>query len=369
MRARAVPSMRRVRPAAPHLAAMEAYDPKYLPARAFLSANESPTDVEEGLRREIARELARVPLNRYPDPLANYLRDQIAQAWGLTRDQVLVGNGGDELLFDVALAWGGAGRTFLNLPPTFSVYEANARLTGTATESIPRRDDFSVDEEAVLERVGRGDIDYVVLTSPNNPTGNATGLSFTERLLAATDALVVVDEAYGEFGGQTAAGLIADHGNLLVLRTFSKAYALAGARMGYVLGSAEVIGELAKVRQPYSVNALSQVAASAVFRSRDRFAPRIRATVAERQRVLAELEAMPGAQPYPSDANFVLVRVSDAHRVWERLYDRGVLVRDFSGHPLLPGCLRVSIGTRRENDMFLEALAQTLGREGQEVGR
>ncbi len=361
--------MRRVRPAAPHLAAVEAYDPKYLPARAFLSANENPSDVGEGVRREISRELARVALNRYPDPLANALRDQIAEAYGLGRDRVLVGNGGDELLFDVALAWGGAGRTFLNLPPTFSVYEANAQLTGTTTASIPRRADFSVDEESVLRRVGQGDIDYVVLTSPNNPTGNATDPSLVERLLEATDALVVVDEAYGEFGGRSVAELLSGHENLLVLRTFSKAYALAGARMGYVLGSPAVIGELTKVRQPYSVNALSQAAASVVFRNRDRFAPGIRAIVAERGRVTAELAFMDGVSPYPSDANFVMVRVPQAHRVWERLYDRGVLVRDFSGHPMLPDCLRVSIGTRQENDMFLEALAEVLGQEGQEVGR
>lgn len=353
--------MRSVRPPAAHLARMQPYDPKCLPARAFLSANENPLDVEDKLRQEIARELKRVPLNRYPDPLANELRDQIARAYGLRREQVLVGNGGDELLFDVALCWGGPGRTFLNLPPTFSVYEANARLTHTKTENVPRRADFSIDEEAVLARVARGDVDYVVVTSPNNPTGNAAPAGFVRRLLDTTDALVLVDEAYGEFCDESVMPLLGDYENLLVLRTFSKAYALAGVRMGYVLGAPTVIEQLCKVRQPYSVNALSQTAACAVFRNRERFAPAIRGIVAERERVFGELAAMPQASPYRSDANFILVRVPDAHRVWERLYDQGVLVRDLSGNPLTSDCLRVSIGTRQENNLFLGALAEALG--------
>lgn len=353
--------MRSVRPPASHLAELEPYDPKYLPARAFLSANESPFEMEDRLRQEITQELKRVSLNRYPDPLANELRELIAAAYGLSREQVLVGNGGDELLFDLALCWGGPGRTFLNLPPTFSVYESNARLTHTTTVDVARREDFSIDEEAVLERVARGDIDYVVVTSPNNPTGAAAPLGFVERLLEASDALVVVDEAYGEFSGESSVPLLDSHENLLVLRTFSKAYGLAGARVGYVLGSQSVVEQFLKVRQPYSVNALSQAVASVVFRNRDRLAPSVRAIVAERERVFGELQAMPSVVPCRSDANFILMRVPEAHRVWERLYDRGVLVRDLSGGPLTSECLRASIGTRQENNLFLEALGDVLG--------
>ena len=161
--------MNSVRASAPQLAGLTPYDPKYLPADTLLSANENPSDVEEELRREIMREVRRVPLNRYPDPLANDLRDMIAEANGLDRNQVLVGNGGDELLFNIALAWGGPGRKFLNLPPTFSVYAANARLTGTETVDVPRRAGFSIDEEAVLARVAEGDIDYRSSPAPTTP--------------------------------------------------------------------------------------------------------------------------------------------------------------------------------------------------------
>lgn len=236
--------MRSVCAAAPQLAGVVPYDPKYLPVTAVLSANENPHDVDDEIRRDIMREVKRLPLNRYPDPLANDLRDMIAEANGLDRDQVLVGNGGDELLFNLALAWGGPGRTFLNLPPTFSVYDANARLTNTSVVDVPRRADFSIDEEAVLARVAEGGIDYLVVTSPNNPTGQLASETFILRLLDATDALVMVDEAYFEFSRQTMRPYLAQHKNLVILRTFSKAFSLAGARMGYILGDAEVVREL-----------------------------------------------------------------------------------------------------------------------------
>ena len=262
--------MNSVRASAPQLADITPYDPKYLPARAYLSANENPCDVETEVRNEIKREINKVAFNRYPDPLANELRDMIAEANGLDRDCVLVGNGGDELLFDLALAWGGPGRKFLNMPPTFSVYQNNAELTNTEVVDIPRRADYTIDEEAVLSRVARGDIDYVIVTSPNNPTGDLADERFILRLLDATDALVMVDEAYFEFSRGTVRPYLAQHKNLVILRTFSKAFSLAGVRVGYLLGNPEVIREFLKVRQPYSVDAVSQAIARVVREVRAR---------------------------------------------------------------------------------------------------
>ena len=362
--------MDRVRPSAPQLAGLEPYDPKYLPARTLLSANENPLDVDARLRGEIMREVGALSFNRYPDPLANDLRDLIAQANGLAREQVLVGNGGDELLFNLALAWGGPGSTTLTFPPPFSVYTANARLTNTTVADVPRLPDFSADEDAVLARVAQGGIDYAVVTSPNNPTGNLAGEAFLERLLDATDALVVVDEAYFEFSGVTMAGALARHRNLCVLRTFSKAYSLAGVRMGYVLASAEVVRELVKVRQPYSVDAVSQAIARVVYANRAAFEAGVARIVSERERLFGGLGKLPGMTVFPSAANYLLVRMDAAAapapapagdaeragRAWQWLYGRGVLVRDFSRTPLLEGCLRVSVGTPEENDALLAAL-------------
>ena len=210
-----------VRASAPNLAGVVPYDPKYIPAEVMISANENPDDVDQEIRREIEHEIRKVHLNRYPDPLANGLRDLIAEANGLDRDNVIVGNGGDELLFNIALAYGGPGRTMLNIPPTFSVYAYNAMLTRTNVVDIPRLPDFSIDEDAVVQRVAQGDIDYLTITSPNNPTGDLASEEFVRRVLDASDTLVMVDEAYFEFSRRTVRPLLNEYDNLVILRTFS----------------------------------------------------------------------------------------------------------------------------------------------------
>ncbi|MBQ9043246.1 MAG: histidinol-phosphate transaminase [Eggerthellaceae bacterium] len=355
--------MNTVRPAAPQLADIEPYDPKYIPAEVMISANENAHDVPFELRREIEREVRKVAFNRYPDPLANDLRDLIAEANGLDRDQVLMGNGGDELLFDMALAWGGPGRTFLNMPPTFSVYKNNAQLTNTAIVDVPRLPDFSIDEEAVIARLAQGDIDYTIVTSPNNPSGNRVHTAFVQRMLEAADTLVMVDEAYFEFSRHTVRHLLNTYENLIILRTFSKAFSLAGVRMGYLLGSENVLREFKKVRQPYSVDAVSQAIARVVYANRSEFERGIEQIIAERGRVFDELNAMEGVEAFPSDANYILFRLGegiDAGEVWQRLLDAGVLVRDFSRSAGLENCLRVSIGAPEENTRFLEELKASI---------
>ncbi|WP_052241503.1 histidinol-phosphate transaminase [Berryella intestinalis] len=348
---------RSVREPAAHLRDLVPYDPKYIPAEVMVSANENPDDVPESLRTDIMRAIRRVALNRYPDPLANGLRDLIAEANGLDRDQVLIGNGGDELLFDTALAWGGPGRVFLNMPPTFSVYENNALLTGTSVVEVPRRANFRVDEEAVVARLSRGDVDFTIVTSPNNPTGDAVSESFVRRVLEASDALVVVDEAYFEFSRKTVRPLLENYENLVILRTFSKAFSLAGVRVGYLLGSERVLSEYKKVRQPYSVDAISQVVASTVYENRSKFVFGIERIVSERERMFERLGQMDGIEAFPSESNFILLRMEGASDAWRELLARGVLVRDFSRTRYLEGCLRVSVGTPQENDRFLQTLA------------
>lgn len=352
--------MNRVRAAAPQLAGIVPYDPKYIPAENFMSANESPHDINEDIRHQIERALRKVNLNRYPDPLANELRDMIAEANGLERDWVLVGNGGDELLFNTALAWGGPGRRFLNVPPTFSVYAANARLTNTEIVDIPRgaAPEFALAEEAVIERVSRESepIDYTIIASPNNPTGCRARQEFVEELLGAADALVMMDEAYFEFSRTTSRPLLERNDNLVILRTFSKAFSLAGVRLGYILAHPQVIREYLKVRQPYSVDAVSQAIGCVVYANRAQFEPVITMIIEERERVMRGLKSIPGVAPCPSDSNWILFSVEDAGEAWRSLYDRGILVRDFSSAPHLEGMLRVTIGTPEQNDAFLSAL-------------
>ena len=352
--------MHGVRTSHPNLAGIVSYDPKYLPAKQYLSANENPSNVPEEVQLEIRKALKGFPFNRYPDPLGNELRDLIAEANGLSRENVLLGNGGDELLFNLALTWGGPGRTFLNVPPTFSVYEANARLTGTKIVNIPRKENFDIDEEAVLARMAEGDIDFAVITSPNNPTGKMANETFLKKLLDSSDALIMVDEAYFEFSRFSMRPYLDRYENLVILRTFSKAFSLAGVRMGYLLANASVIREFLKVRQPYSVDSVSQAIATAVYRNRSLFVPGINQIIEQRGVLLEELGKLPGVTVFDSDSNYVLFRVADAGQVWQELYERGVLIRDFSRSQYLGNCLRVSVGSPEENQVFLDALAEIL---------
>lgn len=346
------------------LADVTPYDPKYLPSKYMLSANESPLNVPDEIRYEIRKRMKMMDYNRYPDPLANELRDLIAETNGLERDNVLIGNGGDEILFNTALAFGGPGRKFLNAPPTFSVYETNAFLTGTEVVNIPRRSDYHLDEMGILTRLAQGDIDYMILTSPNNPTGQLVDPTFIRHVLESTDALVMIDEAYGEFSRTTCRPLLNQHKNLVILRTFSKAFSCAGVRLGYLLGDAEVIAEYQKVRLPYSVDAVAQLIGRTVFENRQMFSLAVMGIIDERERMIEELQSIYGVHVYPSAANFILIRLDKADEVWQKLYERGILVRDFSHTPRLENCLRLSVGTKKENNALLKALNEIVSGRG-----
>lgn len=355
-------SSRKVRKPAARLDALTPYDPKYLPAQVYLSANENPYPLPDSVRSAVQDAVNDVALSRYPDPLANVLRMQIAQLHGVDRDQVLVGNGGDELLFNIALAWGGPGRSFLNTPPTFSVYETNALLTDTRVVQVSRMSDFSIDEQAVLDVLASHEVDFCIITSPNNPTGMSADIEFLRKAAGVSDALFVVDEAYAEFADSTMIPYLNELPNLLILRTFSKAYGLAGVRIGYVLGSPEVIRDLIKVRQPYSVDAVSQAIGCAILDHKDSFEPLIAEIKMQRAWLSEQIAALDGVTVYPSDANYLLFRAESADLIWDALYEQGILVRDLSRAPGLNNCLRVTIGTPDENKRFITALKEALRR-------
>lgn len=364
----------------PHLAAIEPYDPNFTPCRINLSANENTYPLPDGVRARVDAALTATPLNRYPDPMSNELRDELAAQYGLAREQICVGNGGDELLFNFLFAFGGPGRTLLNLPPCFSEYAFFASLAQTEVRDVWRdAETFAPDQEAALAAAPTCDL--AIVTSPNNPTGDLAPLEFVEALCEACPGLVMVDEAYMEFAsdpveaaapaaepadgaapGQisepaSAVPLLARHSNLVVLRTLSKAFGEAGIRCGYVLAAPEVIDVFGAVRQIYSVNVLTQAAALAGVCERATFAPVVAQIRAERDRLQNGLAALPGVRVWPSAANFLLVRMENASEVRNRLRDEfSILVRDFSYAPGLADCLRITVGTPAENDAVLAAL-------------
>ncbi len=353
--------MKPIRPARPELEDLAPYDAKEVKAEVNLASNEHPLNLPGEILSKLKSRLGDFKFNRYPDPTAHGLRELIAEANGLDSENVLVGNGGDELIFDLLLAWGGPGRKILDMPPTFSMYGIDAQITGTEVVRIPRNADFSIDEEAVLARVAEGDIDIVIVANPNNPTGGLANESFLIDLLAATDAIVMVDEAYFEFSRHTMRPHMTRHPNLILLRTFSKAFSLAGLRVGYLLAHPDVVCEFMKVRQPYSVDAFSQWVASTVFRERVIFEQGIRDLIRGRDQVMRGLSAMDGVEVFPSEANFILFKVEHAPALWrDLLQNHSVLIRDFARAPGLSNCLRVTIGTEKENARFLDAMADCL---------
>ena len=359
---------------------LEPYDPKFIAASTLLSANENPADAPARVRGAALDRLARTPFNRYPDPACTELRGLIAEniyrlvlptlpdtSWdelgnpAIDASSVVVGNGGDELLANLFLAFGGPGNTVLLSPPSFSVYDIDARLTYTDVANVPRRPDFTIDEKAILEQAGRDDINIVVLTSPNNPTGDCVRPEFVEELLDATNALVVVDEAYGEFAARTCIPLVDKYDNLCVLRTFSKAYALAGVRLGYVVASRPVAGMLLAVRQPYSVDVLAQAVGAEVCHNVEAFRPGILEILRNREDLIRKLSAICGLEVFPTCSNFAMVRMKGADTVWRAMVEEdGVLVRNLCSQKGLENCLRITVGTTEENEAVLASLAANI---------
>jgi histidinol-phosphate aminotransferase len=339
------------------------YDAREVECAVKLASNENPRNLPPEIMRKLARGIAEFDFNRYPDPMANKLRRLIADANGLEPANVLIGNGGDELIFNLLMAWGGPGRNLLDMPPTFAMYAIDGQVTGTRVNAVPRLADFTLDEAALLARAESGVDDVVVISNPNNPTGTIAPETVLIDVLNATDAIVLVDEAYFEFSRTTMRPHLERHRNLVILRTFSKAFSLAGMRVGYLLGHEDVVREIAKVRQPYSVDGFSQMVARLVFRERAVFEQVISEIIRNRDALLEELGAMEDVTVYPSEANFVLFHVPDAASVWrDLLHEHSVLLRDLSRQPGLEDHLRVTVGTEQENDRFLDGLTDVLMR-------
>lgn len=353
----------------PHLAGIEPYDPNFTPTDINLSANENTCPLPEGVRAAVDAALAATPLNRYPDPLSNDLRDELAAWHGVPRETICVGNGGDELLYNFLLAFGGPGRTLLTCPPDFSEYAFFASLAQTEVERVWRDErTYGLKRDELVAAAAHADL--VILTSPNNPTGDVVPLDLAREVCAACPGLVMIDEAYGEFAdeGTSAAVLLEECDNLIVLHTLSKAFGAAGIRCGYVMAAPDVIDVFAAIRQIYSVNVLTQSAALAAVRARDAFAPVIAQIRSERERLFTALSqlvqaAAPEGAVWESQGNFLLVRVPHASEVRQRLRDDfSILVRDFSYAPGLADCLRITVGTPEENDRLLEAFQALLNK-------
>jgi len=343
----------------PRVRELKAYTLKPDRGAVKLNQNENPWGVPEAVRRETIKRVQARDWSRYPDFVPASLHEKLAAFAGWRADGVVAGNGSNELIQAMLMVTVGEGKRVLISEPTFALYRQVTTVLGGEVLSVPLNDELGFDVHALRDAVERERPDVALLCSPNNPTGCRIEDAALEELLKTTGGIVVIDEAYFEFSGRTVAPLLERYTNLAVFRTFSKAMALAGLRVGYLLAAPELAREVSKAVLPYNLNLFSQTAAEvAVELYEPELRPTVERVVAERERLYTELRNIEGLAPVRSHANFMVVRSAiEPRRVYDELLERfGVLIRDVSGYPKLKDYFRVSVGTPDENDRLLEGL-------------
>jgi histidinol-phosphate aminotransferase len=342
----------------PEILALHAYPVADAQGMVKLDAMENPYSLPPALRRDLAGVLARVDLNRYPEPTGRELRALIARKMRVPQGmELLLGNGSDDLIQMIALALARPGALMMYPAPTFVMYQMNAAFSGMRALAVPLREDFSFDADAFVARMKAERPALLFLAYPNNPTGVLYPEEDVLKVIRASEGLVVIDEAYHVFAEKTFMGRLREFPNLVVLRTVSK-LGLAGIRLGYLAGRPEWIAEFNKVRQAYNVNALTQAAALFMLERLEVLEAQAAQIRAEREKLGEALSSLGSITVFPSQANFFLIRVPDADAAFEGLKRQGVLVRNL--HPGLEGCLRVTVGTPDENRILLTALLEAL---------
>ena len=337
-----------------------------------LDAMENPFRLPEALQKELGERLGRVAINRYPVGCVADVIAALSTYIGLPAGcKLMLGNGSDELISLLALACDvpesdashrGAASVLAPLPG-FVLYEMSAKLQGLEFIGVPTTAGFELDEAAMLAAIETHRPAITYIAYPNNPTANLFDDGAVERIVAAVgrqDGLVVIDEAYQPFSSRSWMGKMARQEHVLVMRTLSK-FGLAGVRLGYLVGAAALIDEIDKVRPPYNISALNAEATLFALEHAGVFAAQAEVLRAERTKLLRVLADLPGVQPFPSEANMILVRVPDSKKAFEGMRTRGVLVKNIEGlHPLLKNCLRLTVGTPEENLLMIDALKASL---------
>ena len=341
----------------PDLVDLEPYVVKDISHRIKLDANENPFDTPEHIRELIAQEFSRHPFNRYPDPAALALRKSLAAELDVGVDQLAVGNGSDELINYTIAAFGGPGARVISSSPTFSIYGIFAKVWGSEVVDVPLSSDFCIEPDEIISAAKAGGRSVVFICYPNNPTGNCFSHEAILKIIEHSGAVVVVDEAYYEFSGKTFLPLLDNYENLIILRTFSKAFGLAGLRTGYMIAGNSIINEIMKVKMVYNINSFSQKLALLLLEHKSEVFPYVEKILQERKRLIQQLGELKNITPFPSKANFILFRVEpDAEAIFSKLLENGILIRDLNRPGPLQSCLRVTVGRPEENDAFLDAL-------------
>ncbi|MFZ3101627.1 MAG: histidinol-phosphate transaminase [Desulfitobacteriaceae bacterium] len=333
---------------------LQAYESTLYPGVVKMDANENPFPWPEGMRQALFAE--DITFNRYPDSTAKELKEAIANYTGVKSDGILVGNGSDEVIQLLLLTFGGEGKAVVLHPPTFGMYASATCISGMEVVRVPLRDGLHLDTEGVLRAASSPKVRVIILCSPNNPTGTVFKREELLRLVRESGKIIIMDEAYAEFSGESIIDEIHNYPNLLVMRTFSKAFALAGLRLGYLLGQASTIDLINRVRQPFNVNVFTQKAGIIALNYLEQYRAQVEMIKAETIKIHEALSIIPGFKVFPTRANFILFQPEDPDFWAKELFERGFLVRHMGDLPVLGKCLRLSSGLPEENQAFIQAL-------------
>jgi histidinol-phosphate aminotransferase len=343
--------------------AVKAYTLPSYRASLKLNQNENPWDAPARIKEEVLRRFAARKWSQYPDFVPAQLNECLAGFAGWKPDGVIAGNGSNELIQALLMVTMEPGKTLLLSEPTFTLYRQVATVLGGKVETVFLTSDLEYDGEALRRFIEDKQPDVTIICSPNNPTGCVIEDDDLRLLLETSRGLVVIDEAYHEFADRSVVPLLEEYKNLIVLRTFSKAMAVAALRIGYLLASPELVREIGKAVLPYNVNVFSQVAAEvAVENYESELRPLVKQIVSERERLFAALTEIEGLWPVASQANFILVKsATDPKRIFTELLARDILIRDVSGYPMLSDYFRFSVGMPTQNDYVLKAIREVCG--------
>lgn len=341
----------------PEIAALNAYHVPPAKGLIKLDAMENPYELPAALKAELAQIVADTAINRYPDPTAPELIAVLRKSFNIPAElDVLLGNGSDEIIQMLAMLVARPKAKLLGLEPSFVMYKMTATFCGMEYVGVSLKQDFSLDVEATLAAIALHQPALIFLAYPNNPTGNAFARQDIETIIHAAPGLVVIDEAYFAFAEDSFLSRLGEHDNVVVIRTLSK-LGLAGLRLGFIVGKNKWIEALNKVRMPYNINVLSQIAGTFALQHLKELTEQTQTIIAERARYFNVLQDMPMLQTYTSQANFVLVRVPDAPNLFAYFKEAGILLKNLHGvHPLLENCIRITVGTPEENDQVLSIL-------------
>ncbi len=348
----------------PEILALSAYHVPTAHGMVKLDAMENPYTLPPELRDEIARLAADTPINRYPDASATALKAALREGLQVPGEMdIMLGNGSDEIIQIIALAFARPGAILMSVEPAFVMFRMIATFTGMGYAGVPLKPDFSLDIEAMLAAIARHQPAVIFIAYPNNPTGNLFDAEAVSRIIEAAPGVVVLDEAYHAFADASFMSQLVRYPNLLLMRTLSK-LGLAGLRLGLLVGRSEWLMQLEKLRLPYNVGVVTQLIAEKVLQHCDILLRQAEAIKIERALMSERLRGMDGVEVFPTDANFILFRLTqlnEAGEVFQGLKNRGVLIKNLDGsHPLLNNCLRVTVGTPDENVQFLVALQASL---------